>query len=60
MRIRHVSLVFLVLAFAVLAGPASAQTWTPEQQEIWAFEDQQWKMEGPRTRAGLTRWCTPT
>ena len=36
-----------VLALGVLlavAGPASAQTWSPEQQEIWTFEQQQWQM----------------
>jgi len=35
------------LALGVLlavAGPASAQTWSPEQQEIWKFEQQQWQM----------------
>jgi hypothetical protein len=29
---------------AVFGSAASAQTWTPEQQEIWKFEEQQWKM----------------
>ena len=27
-----------------VAGPASAQTWSPEQQEIWKLEQKQWQM----------------
>jgi hypothetical protein len=37
------ALVVAVIA-STLAGPASAQNWTAEQQEIWALEEQQWKM----------------
>ena len=36
--------VFLSFALAGLASGASAQTWSPEQQEIWQFEEQQWRM----------------
>jgi len=35
------------LAFAAVlawAGAASAQTWTPEQQELWKLEEKQWQM----------------
>jgi len=35
------------LACAVVltwAGAASAQTWTPEQQELWKLEEKQWQM----------------
>jgi hypothetical protein len=32
-------------ALLVVARPVSAQTWTPEQKEIWTFEEQQWQME---------------
>lgn len=32
------------LGFTLLAGAAHAQTWSPEQQEIWKLEEQQWKM----------------
>ncbi len=59
MRVRHVSLVFLVLAFAVLAAPASAQTWSPEQKEIWAFEEQQWKMEGAKDASWIDKMVHP-
>ena len=36
-----------VLVGAVLltwAGAASAQTWTPEQRELWTLEEKQWQM----------------
>jgi hypothetical protein len=35
-------LLFLVLG--AFAAAAAARTWTPEQQEIWKFEELQWKM----------------
>jgi hypothetical protein len=35
---------FLSLVLVGFASAASAQTWSPEQQEIWQFEEQQWKM----------------
>jgi hypothetical protein len=44
MQIRMKSLFFAAAAAAALAGPASAQNWTAEQQEVWAVEEQQWKM----------------
>jgi hypothetical protein len=31
-------------ALVILASAATAQTWSPEQQEIWRFEEQQWNM----------------
>jgi ketosteroid isomerase-like protein len=34
----------LLLALVAHTGTASAQTWSPEQQEIWRLEDQSWKM----------------
>ena len=37
-------LILLSIVLATFAGAASAQTWSPEQQEIWRFEEQQWKM----------------
>jgi hypothetical protein len=35
---------FVVLMMAGFASAASAQTWSPEQQEIWQFEEEQWRM----------------
>jgi len=40
--VKTASVAFLVLV--ALVGTASAQTWSPEQQEIWKFEQQQWQM----------------
>jgi hypothetical protein len=34
----------MAVAAAILAGPACAQGWTAEQQEVWQVEEQQWKM----------------
>lgn len=41
---RMMSVLFVAVAALTLAGAASAQGWTAEQQEIWALEEQQWKM----------------
>jgi hypothetical protein len=35
---------FLSFALVSFASAANAQTWSPEQQEIWRFEEQQWSM----------------
>jgi ketosteroid isomerase-like protein len=32
----------VVLLLVLASGPASAQTWTPDQQEIWKLEDAMW------------------
>ena len=40
-------LAYRALACAVLltwAGAAHAQSWTPEQQEVWKLEEKQWQM----------------
>ena len=34
----------LLFALAAHTSTAAAQTWSPEQQELWRVEDQQWKM----------------
>lgn len=31
-------------ALAAFANVTAAQTWSPEQQELWKLEEQQWKM----------------
>ncbi len=43
MWIRRLTLI-VPFALAASASAASAQTWSPEQQEIWKLEEQQWKM----------------
>ena len=44
MRMRSCSLILVSLALAAFGNAASAQTWTPEQKEIWDLEAKQWKM----------------
>ena len=34
----------LLLVTMAPTGAASAQTWSPEQQDLWQLEEQQWKM----------------
>ena len=36
------TVVLSVLAIAVIGGPAAAQTWSPDQQEIWKLEEAMW------------------
>lgn len=44
MSIRALFSNLALLALVAAASAASAQTWSPEQQEIWKFEEQQWQM----------------
>jgi hypothetical protein len=48
MAARRFSVSFLSLALLAFAGAAAAQTWSPDQQEIWRFEEQQWKMSAEK------------
>jgi hypothetical protein len=41
MKIRQLWLSLVLIGFAGVAG---AQTWSTEQQEVWQFEQTQWKM----------------
>lgn len=50
------------LACAVLlawAGAASAQTWTPEQQELWKFEELQWQMSKDKDSSWIEKMVHP-
>jgi hypothetical protein len=44
MTIRPCSAILLSLSLSLVGTAATAQTWTPEQKEIWAFEEKQWAM----------------
>ena len=50
---------FLTLAVVGLAGAASAQTWSPEQQEIWKFEELQWKMAQDKDLTWIDKMVHP-
>jgi Domain of unknown function (DUF4440) len=41
------------------AGPAAAQTWTSEQQEIWQFEQKQWQMEKDKDASWIETMVHP-
>jgi ketosteroid isomerase-like protein len=56
---RIVSLAACALAAVLLAGTASAQTWTAEQQEIWKFEEQQWSMAAAKDLTWLETMVHP-
>jgi hypothetical protein len=45
MSLRHVLVAVVLTAFASVAA---AQTWSPEQQEVWRVEEQQWKMSAEK------------
>ena len=54
-----VSLAAVVLAASLLAGTASAQSWTAEQQEIWKFEQQQWAMAAAKDLSWIDTMVHP-
>jgi len=41
------------------AGAASAQTWTPEQQELWKFEELQWQMSKDKDSSWIETMVHP-
>ena len=49
----------LLFALAAVAGAASAQTWTPEQQELWKFEEQQWQMAKDKDLSWIDKMVHP-
>jgi hypothetical protein len=49
----------LLLVLAAFAPAASAQTWTPEQQEIWKFEELQWKMSMDKDISWIDKMVHP-
>jgi hypothetical protein len=58
MSIRYRSLA-VSFALAVFGSAASAQTWSPEQQEIWRFEEQQWKMAKDKDLSWIDKMVHP-
>ncbi len=46
-------------AHAAFAGGASAQTWSAEQQEIWQFEQLQWKMAAAKDLSWIDTMVHP-
>lgn len=50
----------ICLAVAAFATVASAQTWTAEQQELWKFEEQQWKMSAEKDLTWIDKMVHPS
>ncbi len=51
-----------VLTFAAVlawAGAASAQTWSPEQQELWKLEEKQWQMANDKDLSWIETMVHP-
>lgn len=46
-------------ALAALANVAAAQTWSPEQQEVWKLEEQQWKMAKEKDASWIDKMVHP-
>lgn len=59
MTVRRFSVSLLSLALAAFAGAAAAQTWSPDQQEIWRFEEQQWKMAKDKDLSWIDKMVHP-
>ncbi len=56
MRMR---LILVLIAVCLYPGVAAAQTWTPEQKEIWRLEDQQWKMSAAKDASWIETMVHP-
>jgi Domain of unknown function (DUF4440) len=50
----------LFLALAGFAASTEAQTWTPEQQEIWKLEELQWKMNMDKDVSWIDKMVHPS
>lgn len=59
MAYRLACAVLALFALLAVAGPASAQTWSPEQQEIWKFEQQQWQMSKDNDSSWIEKMVHP-
>jgi hypothetical protein len=49
----------VVLVVVAFAAAAPAQTWTPEQQEIWKFEELQWKLNMEKDATWIDKMVHP-
>jgi hypothetical protein len=56
---RIVSVVTISLVFGAFAGEASAQALSPEQQEIWKVEQQQWNMDAAKDMSWMETLLHP-
>ena len=59
MAVRRFSVSLLSLALTAFASTAAAQTWSADQQEIWRFEEQQWKMAAEKDLSWIDKMVHP-
>jgi len=59
MSIRRLTLGLVTLAFLAFAPAVPAQTWTPEQQEIWKLEELQWKLAAAKDSSWIEKMVHP-
>ena len=59
MSIRALFPALAFLSLLAVAAPASAQTWSAEQQEIWKFEEQQWQMSKDKDLTWIDKMVHP-
>lgn len=60
MSIRALCSTAAFLSMLAVAAPASAQTWSAEQQEIWKFEEQQWQMAKDKDSSWIEKMVHPS
>jgi len=49
----------LCAALAIASTTAAAQSWTPEQQELWKLEELQWKMGAEKDLSWIPKMVHP-
>ena len=57
---RILSVAAVSLAVCGFAGAAAAQSWSPEQQELWQVEQQQWKMSAAKDLSWIDTMVHPS
>jgi Domain of unknown function (DUF4440) len=53
------AIVAISLGITLFTGPAFAQTWSAEQQELWKLEEQQWKMAAAKDTSWMDTMVHP-
>lgn len=59
MSIRRWFSALTFLALVALPAAAAAQTWSPEEQEVWKFEQQQWQMAKDKDLSWIDKMVHP-
>jgi len=53
------AIVAISLGITLFTGPAFAQTWSAEQQELWKLEEQQWQMAAAKDTSWMDTMVHP-